>query len=405
MEQVQAPFFWLAYALTPALILLAFRFFEVVRWRIGIALAIVLTLIASTPQYLAYSLLIVASIGLVELYGRRRFLHTPAIPLRQLAQPMLVLTGTALLFVALNFCWILPLLTLGGDISPGYAPTTAQTSLFSANSTVLNVLRGYDQWIYWYEHDAFLSLVHDQRFVANSLIVPFTALATMLLIRGARNRETLTVLVIAVLFGIAALGTNTPLTNWLVFDAPLIREVGWLLRVPGKMSYMLWVFYALMTAFFLTNLRFADLGTAAQTSVIVLLAASTALSLAPKVIRYFGHYYVPLQIPNDYKRLEGFLSERVSSERVLYVAPYKDAFGRNALQFETSFTWNRNRVAAATPVISSPTAAIDYYHLTFRDWEGSLYPSLDKYLREDEATIPLDQRQVGRQRLGPAGVK
>ena len=59
LEQVQAPFFWLSYAVTPGIILLAYRFFSERRLSFGIGLAILWTLASTTPHYTLFSFLII----------------------------------------------------------------------------------------------------------------------------------------------------------------------------------------------------------------------------------------------------------------------------------------------------------------------------------------------------------
>jgi hypothetical protein len=48
LEQVQAPFYWLAYAVTPAIILLSYRFFTEHRLAYGVGLAIFWTIASTT---------------------------------------------------------------------------------------------------------------------------------------------------------------------------------------------------------------------------------------------------------------------------------------------------------------------------------------------------------------------
>jgi hypothetical protein len=396
MEQLPAILFWLAYALTPLMIMLTLRLIEKARIRDALWLAFVLSLIASTPQYLAYSAVIVLASAITELI--RRFRGDTAIgkQLRELAPGLLAFSVA---FIALNFYWLYPIFELmrsGRPLSPGYAVDSTMTAMFSANSSPLNVLRGYDQWIRWYALDPGLSLLTNRLWIFNSLVLPTIAFAAFLKSDIRRSRHVRLLAFLGLAFALFALGTTTSLYDWLVFRVPVVRSFGWIFRVPGKLSYVLWVFYALMAAVLVGRLLEARLARTLRIIVLGLLAVSTTVLIAPKAIAYFFHYYVPTEIPSDYDRLTSFLdTQETGDTRALYLAPYDFGLGKNSLGYEASFTWNPRRLAAASPAISSPIPSIGYYHLTYRDWQAALYPSI--YRR-----IPPD---IGRTHLSIAGVK
>jgi len=394
LEELQAPLFWMAYALTPLLILLTFRIFESPAVDGAIALSLVLFFVASTPQYFAYSLLILLVIGVVELIHRVRTQGGLRVAASPLARPVLVLVLASLI---LNFYWIYPtarVVLAGGSVSPGYQVERATTRMFSAEASPLNVARGYDQWVYWYEHDPSLGIVFSRPYVVVTLLPALLALAAVISREGRRSRHFLILGGLAAGFGLVALGTRTPILNWLVFDAPLVSRVGWIFRVPGKLSYMLWPFYCVGLALILGR-ALARKNTATRIGVLLVAGLGLSILILPKTIAYFYHYYVPIPQPPEYAQLERFLDEQPGEYRVLYLAPYDGAFGRNRLKFETSFTWNPGRVAAATPVISSSRPAIGYYHLTYRDWQTSLYPLV----------YPALPRDMGSRYLSKVGVR
>jgi hypothetical protein len=395
MEQMQAYLFWLAYALTPALVLLSFKFIERPNWRSALGIALVMSLIAATPHYLAFSIVILILVWtLSNVLWPRRSLRDPNHVKKTLGWGLLA----TLAFVAINAYWLFPLsvaFASAGAIGPGYEATSAMTEMFSTNSSLLNVMRGYDQWIIWYAADQRMGFVFSPLWVAVSLFLPAVAISTLLIPSVRRSKEIRVLAMLGAMFGFLALGTTTPIYDWLVFDAPLISNVGWLLRVPGKLSYVPWLFYTAAFAWIFSHLLQIPRRSIGITACVVLVA-SLMVVLLPKAIIYFSDYYAPVKKPHSYQQLETFLaSEGETHVRVIYLAPYASAFGRNRLRFETSFKWAPGHLAAATPVHSSPLPSIGYYHLTLRDWQVTLFRRL-------ESEIPAD---VGRRLLSRVGVK
>lgn len=394
VEQFQAYLFWMAYSLTPLLLLLAFRFFERPNLERAAALAVLFFFLASTPHYLAYSLLIVAVIGTAETVYQVKTCGSPRGVLMRLVGPLLAFLLASLIF---NFYWIFPTAQValaGGSIGPGYEVDPASISMFSQKASPLNVARGYDQWVYWFEHDSFLRNVLSKPYTVLTLVPPVLGVAALFLRETRRSRHFVILAYLAAGFGLVSLGTRTPILEWLTFDAPVIRTVGWIFRVPGKLSYMLWPFYCVGLALILGSVLTRQ---TRKFRLCVYAGASLMLAmlLLPKTVAYFYHYYVPIPQPTEYAELEDYLEANARSDRVLYLAPYDGSFGMNDLRYETSFTWNPRRVAAATPVISSPVPSIGYYHLTYRDWQRALYPLI--YPR-----IPKD---IGARYLSHAGVR
>ena len=396
LEQVQAYLFWLAYALTPLLFVLTFRLFERGDLRSAIYLALVLTAIATTPQYLVFSWIALVVIGVAQLASMKRRRTLDRSQSMRIARAAGVLLAT---FVVLNFYWIYPSLNVlnsGRTVSPGFEADPGMTQLFSTNSSALNVLRGHDQWIRWYQADTRLGFTFNRVWILNSLIVPAMSFAALLYKPIRSNREIRVIALLGLAFAGLALGTTTPIYDWLVFNVPFVRSFGWVLRVPGKLSYMLWTLYAVMIAIVIAKLLDAPMKRGIKVGIAAVLLASMAISILPKTLIYFFDYYAPVKTPGTYEQLHAFLrSNSDGVARVLYLAPYDFAFGDNSLRFETSYTWNPNRLAAASPAISAPSPSIAYYHLTYRDWQHSLYPSI--YPR-----IPLS---LGQQHLADAGVR
>lgn len=393
MEQVQAYLFWLAYALTPLLILLLIRLVQRPGLRLAVAYSVVLTLIATTPQYLVYSLIVSAVVVALELAIVRT--HDRGLAPRR---PALLrwFTGVAVMCLLLNFYWLYPavmVLADGTSLSPGYSVDRAMTAMFSTNSTPLDVMRGFDQWVVWYRQDPAMAFTFNRLWMINSLALPLLAFFTFVATAARRSQHLRVLAFLALLFALLSLGTRTPLLDWIMFDLPGMERFGWVFRVPGKMSYMLWVFYAACLSLALSSEHLR--GRAIRRWSMVLAVVSCLILVGPKTVRYFFFYYAPVQQPDAYRDLDRFLAARAGDFRVLYLAPFDTGFGKNSLQFETSFKWNPARLAAATPEISSPKPSIGYYHLTYRDWQLMLY-------RDLSPTIPPD---LGERLLAPAGVR
>lgn len=393
MEQVQAYLFWLAYALTPLLIVLVIRFARCPTLPLAAGYCVVLSLIATTPQYLAYSLIASILVAVIEVRAGRARNNEFRVSNRALFRWLAFIATVSLL---LNFYWIYPaamVLLDGTSLSPGYTVDRIMTDMFSTNSSAINVLRGFDQWVVWYQKDDAMAVTFSRPWILNSLALPLTAMVVLAAIPARRSLHLHVVALLALLFAVLSLGANTPLLDWAIFEVEALRTFGWLFRVPGKMSYMLWVFYAACLPLALSCEFIKARGL--RHVVVGLACLSCSILLAPKVFRYFYFYYVPLRQPAPYAQLDKFMRKSPGDFRVLYMAPYESGFGSNSLNFETSFTWNAGRLATATPEISSAKPSIGYYHLTYRDWQHTLY-------RELVPAIPPD---LGERLLSSAGVK
>jgi hypothetical protein len=393
LEQVQADLFWLAYALTPALLLSVWSAFQIPSVFSGIKVAIIVAIIASTPQYLIFTSLLL----LAMFVWRIRHPEVSDAPQRQL---YLWATGVVGATMLLSSSWLLPtgaVLYNGYAISPGYTNDQQTVAMFSRNSTGTNVLRGFDQWITWYQGDQRLRVEQSGVAVILTALVPLVAYGVLLVPRVRALPLLRIIASVATAFAVLGLGTRIGIYDWLIFKAPVLNSFGWVLRVPGKLTYLLWVFYAPAIAVAGTLLleRFPVKAKRARAVPFFLLAVMLLLVPGWKALIFFNHYYLPVGQPTPYKELGAALAADKLAGRAMYLAPYADGFGRNSLGYETSPTWNPSRLSAATPALSSPVPAIGYYHLTYRDWQESLYAQVN--------AVPA--QRLGSELLAPSNIR
>lgn len=391
LEQVQANFYWLAYSLTPFVVLISARLAARPSISRCLWLSLLITLCGTTPQYLLFT---IAISGCVLVTTWLRVTDRRLTSLTRAGRWLAAIGG---MLLVLNASWLLPtyrVLKAGGGVSPGYSLQASDVDLFSRHSSPINILRGYDQWIFPYAQDGLLRHLLDPWVAGLTALVPLTAVF-LLLNRRVLVSPTLRMLALPTIVATTlALGTRLPFYRWLLLDAPLISDFGWLLRVPGKLSYVVWLFLAVVIGV-AGNIYLPTVKPMLRALSCGALSVGILAGIAIKAGSTFYNYYVPVRQPAEYAQLASFLSAQSGQGRVIYLAPYAGSFGKNRLQFETSFTWNPTRVATNTPAVSSPLPSIDYYHLTYRDWQ----PLVGKTLGE------LSSPHLGSGLLSNAGVQ
>lgn len=362
LEQIQAPYYWLAYALTPLAIYLFITALEKKSFAFPriFALSLVLTFIFTTPQYFVYTIGVMIFLTIALVMGAK------------LSKRYLILNVLTLIFTTfvLNFYWIFPSIVIVSNaptgLSPGYVLTKDQVSLFSQNSTPLNVLLSNDQWTGWYPSD------RNTFWIAISFVIPLSSLYSL---RYISRKEIKILWILFVIFFILALGTNTRL-----YDIILKLPFNWIWRVPPKLSYFLWTTYAIGIAILISDIakgvtrKYVKM---ISISIVYCILFSTfAMANGSKVWDYFGFYYSPHSFPKEYYELNDWLSKQDGDFKVLYLSAYLQGLGKNNLHFESSFTWDPNRIIGQTIEYSSEKPAIGYIHFTYRDWQSLLYPKI-----------------------------
>ena len=272
-----------------------------------------------------------------------------------------------------------------GSVTPGYVFTPDMLKMFSPNAN-LHILSGTDQWISWWPGQY-------SPFITDLVILATIALPAILIIglwlarKGKGNLRLFYILIGTwIVSFFLALGWNNPIYTWLATAAPLSSSYGWLLRVPGKISYLLWPAYAVATGLVVQStylycsskkniLRKRVL---VLTAVAVLLIASTGYSVI-KAEDYFNYYYAPVPVPSAYQQAFSYISNNLTNARIADLARYENGSGQNNINynpaghpqpFESSYTWNPHRIAGYFVPRSISAPNIGSYHFTYSGtWE------------------------------------
>ncbi|MGC9203088.1 MAG: hypothetical protein ACP5HX_10530 [Thermoproteota archaeon] len=369
LEQIQAPFYWLSYAVTPAIILLSFRLFSEGSISFAIGTTILWTIASTSPHYTISSFLIIFIVWLLSfvldvLHGKEK--------LSDRFKRDLKLWGIIIgIFIAFNACWILPIAfaLTRGPISPGYTFTPDMLNVFSRNSNLLNIFGGVDQWITWYTKNTVLGMwiIFDK--VAWPITLGIALTVTCAKKTDSRLFYILSIILIIGLF--CGLGGNNPIYRWLATDAPFNSYYGWILRVPGKFSYLLWPAYAASIGIVGQSVYTYSISKNKSVKKILIVLVTAILfvtAIGYAVIKgqdYFNFYYAPVPVPDPYQRAFTYISEHLNNSRVADLAPYFQGIGKNSLQFEASYTWNPDRIAGYFVPRSIPSPSIGVFHFTY----------------------------------------
>jgi len=437
LEQVQAPFFWLSYAVTPGIILLAYRFFSERRLLFGFGLAILWTVASTTPHYTIFSFLIIFFAWLCthiqfqfgEFKGLRKSLRLNCLSnffkytkinwfFKKYLKDMKLWLLLIIVFLALNAYWIVTTIFLlaNGSVTPGYVFTPDMLSLFSTNAHLPNILSGTDQWISWWpgQYSSFTQWLTYFAMVA----LPATMIIAIWRARKGNGDLRLFYVLIGIwIIGVFfALGGNNPVYTWLATGSPLSSAYGWLLRVPGKISYLLWPAYTISAgivvqsiyAYYLSKKRFIVKKVLVLATVVLLLIGSTGYAVL-KADDYFNYYYAPVPIPSEYQQAFNYIGNNLTDARVADLARYENGTnvryenltaieqsislnenktttvysdGGNDLNhstvfwlnydqtFESSYNWNEHRIAGYLVPRSITMPSIGNYHFTYSGtWE------------------------------------
>lgn len=381
LSQIQAPWFYLAYGLTPMLMVLFDRAIRFGRPLTILASAFIFSLIASTPQFAGFTVvaLVVWVLALVLTSSG----HRPA-------RVTILRRGAIWLAVAclLNLYWIVPGLVLAtqGVITPGYFLGLQTLEELSRNSGLLHVLSGTNTWVTWYRP---ILLTRTQYEDVQLVLPALGGIGLALTWRfRARSPYVLWMTIVAALsLGLSTLPSLPDLSN-LVYWSVLHLPVGWLLRVPEKSSYLYWVVVPPLAAGALARLAvwaararerreartgggswtraahslFAIRFTAGWCLLMCVVFAGWGLTSGLKALDLYGAYYRPVQLPRQYSAAFAYLRREVDRPfQALDLAPYDYGEGYNSLHFEDSYTWAPTKIVGYGIGASIPTRAISTY--------------------------------------------
>ncbi len=395
-EQFPAVLFWLAYALIPLFLMYTIKLFtENKKLKNSIILSLILSFIGTTPHYLIYSGVIFIIIGFFLFFKKKseikKFIYDSSIKIFILF----------IVFLFLNFYWIYPtmnILTNKVAISPGYDVTESSIDLFSRNISPISLVQGLEQWIYWYKNDPFFNVLSNPLWIFCSFI-PLALTIYIFLKRYNQKYLYFNLFVLlSFVFFIFSLGGMLPGYKWLIFQSPL-RSIGWIFRVPGKLSFFIWIFFSICLGIFIKEFNKNKIQKIIRILIIILLI----FFIFPKSFAYLEKYYSPVEYPNGYDQLFEYLNNYSNGDKTIFLAPYQYSMGQNSLNYEVSFTWNKDRVATNFPACSSEPG-IFYYHLTYRNWQNTIFQEIyPEFIGKDpNEGIP---NKIGRDYLSYVNVK
>ncbi|MDA8399465.1 MAG: hypothetical protein M0008_05375 [Actinomycetota bacterium] len=436
-QQYQAPFYYLAYAGTPALALLLYRYLGNGNKRLLVLVALVFSVMASTPQYTIFTAVACLVLVTMALWQAHRLMEGEARreALKVVLRRFSYFVGVV--FVA-NLYWLVPgfLLSADGLITPGYRLNVDMLKTLSAHSSMFDVLIGRNLWVDWY-HPVFITGT-----VRTVLVAATPVLAIVLaLFVTYRLRPRSLLLRWCYPMGIVAMLVSAwpavPVLRRSYYFFVLNMPLGWVLRVPEKVSYLWWVAEPVFLAVGITVVghkagawlaqRLASRSTtypriARLAPFIARSAGALAILVAFGVtsgvnsVRILDYYYKPIVLPTAYSRaFAKIASLRIGQGQVFDLAPYYAGQGQNSLRDEASYTWNPSRIIGYGVAASIPARTIAYYHMTtplqkFAWWAQTLAISNPKgflaLMQEADVHYVLFHNDVvGAQATGAAQLK
>ncbi|MBI0584489.1 MAG: hypothetical protein ISF22_09730 [Methanomassiliicoccus sp.] len=360
MSRIEHFFLWTGYALAPLILIGAMKGLED-HDRKTLVITGVLWMLASTSVHYTVFLSILVFGALLC----QRPLRMSWSERQSLLGSFLILLAS---FLITSLYWIIPYLAslLGGSGGPQTVLTVEVLNMLSANSTPMNAIRGIGYW--WPRVDIVAHGGLEALWSVAGYMVPIIAFGALLF---RRDRLTLALAGMAVLFFILSMGTNWPLGgiySWLTFDAPLSGQVGWLLRDPDKWAGPLWLTYALLIMITLLGLanrlktKLPGLSIRKQETVAVAIVCALLLSAftifaAPSVNGHINGVYSPVEVPKEYDSTNDWLASLDGDFNVIWLP--------SALGLSTNWTSgmvsNIENMYSGKPDIGGTTIYGSYY--------------------------------------------
>ena len=381
LSQVQAPWFYLAYGLTPVLLVLFDRAIHLGHPRSILASAFVFSVIASTPQFAGFTLLALGAWLIATLVTPRAAGLTRLALIRRAS-------FCACAALALNLYWIVPgiVLQTQGVITPGYFMGLQTLHELSQNSGLLHVLSGTNSWISWYRPPLLGRPLYEDL----QLLLPTLAGVGVWLTWRFRSSSpyVLWMTVVGVLSVAVATIPSLPYVNDLFYWCVLHLPVGWLLRVPQKTSYLYWVVVPPLAVGAVARIASSDwrIGShlrsrmfgswrgqagsplaamerwAPALLVICVVFVGWGLTSGVKAVDLYTTYYRPTPLPSQYDAAFAYLKGALGAQfQAMDLAPYDYGTGLNQLRFEDSYTWAPNKIVGYGIGASIPVRAISTY--------------------------------------------
>lgn len=359
MNRIEHFFLWTGYALAPLVFLGAMKGLGDHDLRMLVITGILWTLGSTSVHYTLFFGILIGSAFAYHMIGCSSW--------QQRTSSLMSLSILTLVFLVSSMYWIVPyiLSILEGAGGPSTVLTVEVVDMLSFNSNPYNVLRGLGYW--WPRVDMVAHGGLEIMWEIASLIVPVIAYAALIF---RRDRLTLFLTGMALMFTFLSLGTNWPLGGiytWITFDSPF-ELLGWVLRDPDKWSGPLFLIYSMLmvlTILGLTNflsgkLRFSSgmRNEALAAGVVVAVVLSCfAVYAGPSVNGYLNNIYAPVEIPSEYLDTNDWLASLEGDFNVLWL-PVSTGLATN---WTTKMIANLDNMYSGKPDIGGTSLYGAYY--------------------------------------------
>jgi hypothetical protein len=164
------------------------------------------------------------------------------------------------------------------------------------------------------------------------------------------------------------MGLNGPfqeLYKWVTFNAPFSNAIGWVFRDPNKWNSLTALASSFLLAMSLYEIfsrsfksihinslsRFQCLKKQTKPILVLLiLISSSTLYMGPAVFGYFTQIYSPVEVPQEYYRVNDWLRNQTGDFRVLWLSPLSSGTVVNGLW---RFSWAPDKPYASLDSYSS----------------------------------------------------
>lgn len=350
--RVEAPYYQMAYNLTPVFVALQIRYLFTGRVRYALLAVVCWTLASGSPQYTVFTA-IVSLIFLLLVHNSPKSPSWTTLFFRYCA----ILLG----YGVLNLYWIGAFFDINrvSLITPGYELRWVDVQGFSQKSTFFNVISGLDMWVEWWKvFNPFASGVFDTiANVARPSTFIFVVIVALLNWKKLFFQYAIVVTVVLVLLLEGARGPIAPLYQFMVFH--LVPGYGWIIRAPEKFGAFLWIFYTWIIGLGVDqiSLRISRLRTAMISCAVGLVSL---IAFFPVIYSTLLARYIPIPIPQAYMQVWDKLEPLPG--KVMLVADYENLGQYNS--GDAIFTWAPENMAGAVAPRSFPIPTFGVYHFT-----------------------------------------
>lgn len=359
MNRIEHYFLWTGYALAPIIFIGAMKGLGDHDVKTLVLTGLLWTVGSTSVHYTLFLGILIAGAFAYHMVGRSTW--------EQRTSSLKSLSLLTLVFLVSSMYWIVPyiLSILEGAGGPSSVLTVEVLDMLSFNSDPFNVIRGVGYW--WPRVDIVAHGGLEIVWEIVSLVVPVVAYAALVF---RRDRLTLFLVGMALIFTFLSLGTNWPLGGiyvWLTFDSPF-GFLGWVLRDPDKWSGPLFLIYSMLMV--LTILGLTDrlkgkwkLGSemrneAVAAGVVVAMVLSCfALYAGPSVNGYLNDIYAPVEIPSEYLDTNDWLASLEGDFNVLWL-PTSTGLATN---WTTKMVANLDNMYSGKPDIGGTSLYGAYY--------------------------------------------